>query len=70
MVNFGLLAAEITSLVWGIPANFNGFHVLASLLQRRRSTIASQTLHNVWPLPGLVDHIYIYIYTVSATVAP
>ena len=25
MVNFGLLAAEIGSLVWGTPANFNGF---------------------------------------------
>jgi len=25
MVNFGLLAAEIVSLVWGTPANFNGF---------------------------------------------
>jgi len=64
MVNFGQLATEIVSLVWGIPANFNGFHVLASLLQRRRSTKANQTLHNVWPLPGLVD----YIYTLSAAV--
>ena len=25
MVNFGPLAAEIVSLVWGTPANFNGF---------------------------------------------
>jgi len=32
MVNFGPLAAEIVSLVWGTPAYFNGFHVLASLL--------------------------------------
>jgi len=32
-VNFGQqLAAEIVSLVWGTPANFNGFHVLAVLL--------------------------------------
>jgi len=31
-VNFGLLAAEIVSLVWGTPANFNGFRVLAALL--------------------------------------
>jgi len=60
MENFGLLAAEIFSLVWGIPANFNGFRVLASLLQRRRSTEANQTLRNVWPLPGLVDCIYIF----------
>jgi len=31
MVNFGALAAEIVSLVSGIPANFNGFRVLASV---------------------------------------
>jgi len=60
MVNFSLLAAEIVSLVWGTPANFNGFRVLASLLQRRRSTEANQTFRNVWPLPGLVDYIYIF----------
>jgi len=68
MVNFSLLADEIVSLVWGTPANFNGFRVLASLLQRRRSTEANQILHNVWPLPGLLD--YIYIYTFSTAVAP
>ena len=33
MVNFGALAAEIRWRVWGTPANFNGFRVLASLLQ-------------------------------------
>ena len=32
MVNFGLLVAEIVSLVWSTPANFNGFRVLAALL--------------------------------------
>jgi len=32
MVNFGQLAAEIVSLVWGTVANFNGFRVLAPLL--------------------------------------
>jgi len=32
MVNFGSLAAEMVSLVWGTPANFNEFHVLAALL--------------------------------------
>jgi len=32
MVNFGPLAAEIVSLVWGTPSNFNGFRVLAALL--------------------------------------
>jgi len=32
MVKFGPLAAEISSLVWGTPANFNGFRVLAALV--------------------------------------
>ena len=32
MVNFGPLAAEIGLPVWGIPANFNSFCVLAALL--------------------------------------
>ena len=27
MVNFGLLTAEIHPVVWGTPANFNGFRV-------------------------------------------
>jgi len=59
-VNFGPLAAEIDWRVWDTPAKFNGFRVLASLLQRRRSTEANQTLHNVWPSPGLVDYLYIF----------
>jgi len=32
MVNFGLLPAEICWRVWGTPANFSGFRVLAALL--------------------------------------
>ena len=32
MVNFGLLMAEINSGVWGTPANFSGFYVLAALM--------------------------------------
>jgi len=32
MVNFGPLTVEIGSGVWGTPANFNGFRVLAALL--------------------------------------
>ena len=32
MVNFGPLAAEIVSGVWGTPSTFNGFLVLAALL--------------------------------------
>ena len=32
MVNFGSLTAETDWRVWGAPANFNGFRVLAALL--------------------------------------
>jgi len=53
MANFDPLTAEIISGVRGSPANFNGFHVLPSLLQQRRSPEANQTLHDVWPSPGL-----------------
>jgi len=42
--------------VWGSPANFNGFHVLASLLRRHRAVEVSLTLHNVWHSPGLVHY--------------
>jgi len=31
-VNFGPLTAEIGSTIWGTPANFNWFRVLAALL--------------------------------------
>ena len=30
MVNFGPLAAEIVSLVWGTPGNFNGFRIFTA----------------------------------------
>jgi len=59
MVNFGPLTAEICWRVWGTPVNFNGFRVLAALLQRRRSAEANQTLHDVWPCPALLHYIYI-----------
>jgi len=44
MVNFGPLTAEIGSRVWGTPANFNGFRVLALLLHRSLVVGVSQTL--------------------------
>jgi len=44
MVNFGPLAAEIGPVVWGTPANFNGFRVLAALLHGTPVVGASQTL--------------------------
>jgi len=45
MVNFGPLAAEIGPVVWGTPANFNGFRVLAALLHGSQVVGVSQTLH-------------------------
>jgi len=44
MVNFGPLTAEISSGVWGTPANFNGFRVLAALLHDSQVMSISQTL--------------------------
>jgi len=43
MANFGPLAAEILSLVWGTPGNFNGFRVLAALLHGNPVVGVSQT---------------------------
>jgi len=43
MVNFGLLAAEILSLVWRTPGNFNGFRILAALLHSTLVVGVSQT---------------------------
>jgi len=59
------ITAEICWRVWGTPVNFNGFRVLPSLLQRRRSTEANQTLHNVFP----VSWTSIAIYTLSGALA-
>jgi len=58
MVNFGPLAAKIGSVVWGTLANFSMFCILASLLQQRCTIVANQTLHNVWPSPGLVHYVH------------
>jgi len=45
MVNFGgPLAAEIGLLVWGTPANFNGFRILAALLHGTLVLGINQTL--------------------------
>ena len=43
MLNFGP-AADIVSLVWGTPGNFNGFVVLAALLHGTLVVGVSQTL--------------------------
>jgi len=44
MANFGPLAAEIGSGVWGTPANFKGFRVLAALLHATLVLGVSQNL--------------------------
>jgi len=46
MVNFSPLEAEIGSLVWGTPANFNGFCVLTTLLHGILVVGVSQTLQH------------------------
>jgi len=61
MVNFIPLTAEIGSLVWGTPENFNTFRILASSLHWCRSLETNYwTLHDVRLSPGLVHHIYIF----------
>jgi len=60
MANFGPLTAEIGLPVWGTPANFIRFIVLPSSLRRRRSLEAKQTLHDIWPSPGLVHYVNIF----------
>ena len=43
-MNLGLLAAAIGPVVWGTPANFNGFRVLAALLHGTLVVGVNQTL--------------------------
>jgi len=56
MVNFGPVTAEICSGVWGTPANFNGFGVLAALLHGTLVVGVSQTLAG-WPSRWALTHI-------------
>ena len=58
MANFGPLVAEIGSGVWGAAANLNRFLILASLVEHCHSPEANQTLHNVWPYPGLLHYTF------------
>jgi len=44
MMNVGLLAAEIDTVVLGTPPTFNGFRVLAALLHGSQVVGVSQTL--------------------------
>jgi len=67
MVNFGPGVAEIDLPVWGTPSNCNGLRMLASLLQRRRSTEVNKTLHNAWLSFRLIHYIYIFGGSCSLT---
>jgi len=62
------LAAKIGSVVWGIPANFNDFRVLAALLHSTLVVGASQTtalnsgrhLYSTgWPSRWALAHILV-----------
>jgi len=44
MVNFGQLTPEIDWRVWGTPSYFNGYRVLAALLNGSQVVGVSQTL--------------------------
>ena len=79
MANFGVLAAEIFSLVSGTPANFNGFRVMAALLHGTPVCGVSQTLrrwtkgatyiqqggHHVGHWPTFLAYIYVFITCTS-----
>jgi len=60
MANLGQLTAEIGLPAWATPANFNGFHILPSLLQRGHLPEVNQTFYDVWPSPALVHCIFIF----------
>jgi len=69
MVNFSPLAAEIGSGVWGTPANFNGFCILAALLHGTLVVDVSQTLQHwtegatyIRPSHWLLAHILVVVY--------
>jgi len=55
IVNFGPLTTEICWRVWGTPANFNGFRVLAALLHG--------TLHRVSKNVPPLQLAIIFTYT-------
>ena len=66
IVNFGPLAAEIVSLVWSTPANFNGFRVLAALLHSQTMALnRGRHLYSAGrPSRWAMAHISILLYCV------
>jgi len=71
MVNFGLLAAEIVSLVWGTQVNFNRFLHLGSVTAlhsssgRQRNFVALDRGHHLylagWPSRWALTHIVVLV---------
>jgi len=69
MANFGPLMAEIGLRVWGTPANFNKFRILAALLHGTPAVGVSQTAalnrgHHLYsagrPSRWALAHILVY----------
>ena len=83
MVNFSPLAAEIVSLVWGTPPNFNFFSRLGSFTARHVVVVVSQTLrrciegatyvrqgdHHVGHWPTFQVYCFINLFRVLCIVA-
>ena len=59
MVNFGPLAAEIGPVVWGTPANFNGFHALQRYCMVLQQWGVSQTLRRWTEAPHIFGRVAI-----------
>jgi len=57
----GPLVAEIVSLVWGTPGNFNGFHVLTALLHGTLVMVAlwNRADHYIFALWLLLSSFFI-----------
>jgi len=53
-------SGPLTARFWSLrhPSKFQRVSRMASLLQRRRSPEANQTLYDVWPSPGLLHYIH------------
>ena len=71
IVTFSPVAAEIGSVVWGTPANFDGFRVLAALLHCTPVVGVSQTVASNrgrhlysagWPSPWAAAHILVFVH--------
>jgi len=65
MVNIGPLTAEIGWRIWGTPANFNGFRVLAALLRQPNFAALNRGCHlcsagrpSRWALVHISSTIY------------